>query len=57
MRGIYCRQSLGEEGKQTRQQAEQLSECQRAKDAHERCTNDNPVGSHGFKNCCRALGG
>lgn len=35
----------------------ELSECQRAKDAHERCTNDNPVGSHGFKNCCRALGG
>ncbi len=36
---------------------ELLSECVRAKHAHERCTNDNPVGSHGFQNCCRALAG
>jgi hypothetical protein len=36
---------------------EPLSECMRAKHAHERCTNDNPVGSHGFENCCRALAG
>lgn len=36
---------------------EPLSECVRAKHAHERCTNDNPVGSHGFQNCCRALAG
>ena len=34
-----------------------LSECERAKHAHERCTNDNPVGQHGFQSCCRALAG
>ena len=53
---VVCRQSLGE-GEKEKRESRELSECQRAKDAHDRCTNDNPVGSYGFKNCCRALGG
>lgn len=49
------RKSMGADEQEI--EAPPLTDCQRAKDAHDRCSNDNPVGSHGFQNCCRALAG
>ncbi|EKX44712.1 hypothetical protein GUITHDRAFT_109490 [Guillardia theta CCMP2712] len=39
------------------QEEQTLTECDRAMHAHQRCTNDNPVGKQGFMACCRQLSG
>ena len=47
----------GEDDEDDDDDSKRISECQRSKDLHQRCTNDNPTGHDGFKRCCRALSG